>query len=305
VSDPVAAPWRGAGIDPYEVGDPGRAAREVTASLPLAPNDPADTQLDSGAAGSLELRAASVRGVSHRHAGTPRQDDYALALADGWLIVAVADGVSAGALSHQAATLACRGAATQVKDALQAGRRLEELAWDEVLTTAARRIVAHGLRALATEEQPEPATADVAKAMSTTLVVTVVATEPDADGLHRGVVLAFGDCSVFRLSAGTWDAVTAIKNDGADVATSATVALPYVPENAPAALDFALAPGESAFVMTDGVGDPLGPGEGAVGMFLASVWELPPDALSFAAQVGFARKSFDDDRTVVGIWAGA
>ena len=28
----------------------------------------------------------------------------------------------------------------------------------------------------------------------------------------------------------------------------------------------------------------------------------PPDPFTFAAQVGFARKSHMDDRTVVGIW---
>jgi hypothetical protein len=35
---------------------------------------------------------------------------------------------------------------------------------------------------------------------------------------------------------------------------------------------------------------------------LASWWRSPPDVLTFAAQVGFARKSHIDDRTVVGIW---
>ena len=57
------------------------------------------------------------------------------------------------------------------------------------------------------------------------------------------------------------------------------------------------------FLMTDGVGDPLGRGDGPVGRFLATEWAEPPDMLSFAGQVAFARRSYDDDRTVVGVRA--
>ena len=46
----------------------------------------------------------------------------------------------------------------------------------------------------------------------------------------------------------------------------------------------------------------LGRGDGPVGSFLAQMWKTPPDMLSFGGQVGFARRSFDDDRTVVGVW---
>jgi hypothetical protein len=59
---------------------------------------------------------------------------------------------------------------------------------------------------------------------------------------------------------------------------------------------------EALFVMTDGVGDPLGDAAGEVGQFLGEVWRAAPDVLTFAAQVGFARQTYDDDRTVVGVW---
>ena len=297
--------WTGSGIEPYEVGDPGRAAREVAATLPAAPSDPADTQIDAGGAGPLEVRAASVRGVSHRHSATPRQDDYALAATGDWLIVVVADGVSSGPLSHQAATLACRAATAQVQEALEAGAEPDAIPWGDVLGAASRRIVAHGLRSLPAAEGIELDAAEVARAMSTTLVIAVVSTAAGEDGAHAGVVHSFGDCSVFRLGADGWAAVTDVKNEGAQMATSATVALPYVPEEVPPATPLALGAGEALFVMTDGVGDPLGSGDGDVGSFLATVWGGPPDPVTFAAQIGFARKSFDDDRTVVGIWAQA
>jgi hypothetical protein len=305
-ADPAPAPeWTG-GFEPYAVGDPGRAALEVVAQLFEDPAAPADTLLDAARVGGLVVRAASVCGTSHRYRGTPRQDDYALCVvADRWLVVAVADGVSAGALSHQAATIACRGAAGLVREALVATDAPEQIPWGEVLDGLARRIVAHGRRVLGDEQSAEEITAaDVARAMATTLLVVVLPVEADADGCRRGALIAVGDPSAFALGAdGAWSALTAVKNADAEVATSATAALPYLPAELPAATPIELAAGERVFVMTDGVGDPLGHGDGDVGRFLASAWAQPPDPVAFAAQVGFARKSYDDDRTVVGVWA--
>jgi hypothetical protein len=59
--------------------------------------------------------------------------------------------------------------------------------------------------------------------------------------------------------------------------------------------------GGALFVMTDGVSNPLlwSP---EVQDALARWWARPPDPYTFAAQVGFAKKTHVDDRTVVGIW---
>ena len=303
--DPTA--WSGGGFMPYEVGDPGRAAREVVAPPPLNPSDPADTQIDAAAAGGLVIRAASVRGISHRHEGTPRQDEYAICTTDDgrWLVVGVADGVSAGSLSHQAATIACRAAGALVRDALVTDAP-EAIPWAEVINAIAGRIVVHGRRVLGEDGSGEISPADVARAMATTLVVAVVATGPGDDGTHLGALLAIGDTSAFVFGADrTWRPVTSVKNDGATVASSATIALPYVPQDPLVAAPLTLAAGEALFVMTDGVGDPLGRGQGEVGDFLGEAWAEPPDPISFAGQVGFARRSYDDDRTTVGIWARA
>jgi Protein phosphatase 2C len=303
---PATEDWSGEPLLPYSVGEPGRAATEVTADVSENPVDPADTQLDAATYGSLTVRAASSRGTSHRHSGTPRQDEYAVCRTDSWLIAAVADGVSAGWLSHQAAAIACRGAATLARDKLAGGCELAAVPWEEILADLARRIIGHGQRQLIPEDGDEEVSPEqVARAMATTLVVLVMELEEDANGQRHGVALPLGDTSVFQLSpGGDWRSVTAIKNEGAAISTSAVMALPYLPRELPRPLLVTVDRGEALFVMTDGVGDPLGDGSGSVGRFLSTVWRVPPDLFSFGAQTAFARRSYDDDRTVIGIWAG-
>jgi hypothetical protein len=59
--------------------------------------------------------------------------------------------------------------------------------------------------------------------------------------------------------------------------------------------------GGALFAMTDGVSNPL-MWSTEVQHTLASWWATPPDPYTFAAQVGFAKKTHVDDRTVVGLW---
>ncbi len=296
----------GSPVGAYSIGEPGRAATEVVPRVSADPSDPADTQCDGGIAGDLVVRAASCRGFAHRHAQTPRQDDYAICATEGWLILTVADGVSAGPLSHQAATLACRASASFLRDALGTTDNPTDVDWLELLGNVARRIVAHGRRVLAPEGTPAEAidAKAVAARMATTLAIAMIRIVPTTSGTHEGAVVALGDTSAFLLSehAG-WTPVTPVKNDGADIASSATAALPYLPRDAPIPVPVTLAGGSALILMSDGVGDPLGRGDGCVGGHLGALWSTPPDPLTFAAQVGFARRTFDDDRTAVGVWA--
>lgn len=57
----------------------------------------------------------------------------------------------------------------------------------------------------------------------------------------------------------------------------------------------------TVFLMTDGVGTPLAMNT-EVQEQLAQWWKEPPDPFTFARQTGFARRTFVDDRTTVGIW---
>jgi hypothetical protein len=283
----------------YAIGDPG-AAGDVQ-GVPAAVVAPVpDVALDAGAVGPLTVRAASVRGAGHRYDGTPRQDDFGLAVAGPageWLVVAVADGVSAGPRSHLAARVAVRSGLQQVQAALAASSP-DQLAWDEVIGTVAGHVLLQARK----EAGDDTLTAgDAAHVMATTLSIVVV---PLAAALEPApaTVVALGDTSVWLRRAGVWQSVTAVKNAGEAIASSAVLALPLLPGGPIVPAAPVLEPGDALFVVSDGVGDPLGDGAGVVAEALGRAWSSPPNRYEFAAQVDFHRRSHTDDRTVVGIW---
>jgi hypothetical protein len=307
-------PWRGS-FTPYSVGDPGRAATLTVPSSDRACWDRPDTVLDAvvvagpGGRPVADLRAASVRGLSHRHYAKVRQDEYAFrTTADGRnLVVAVADGVSEGRLSHLAAKLAVRHGADLLCSRLTRAAP-EYLDWGVVLADVASIIENVGRRQLAHDGVPDAGLAtvrDVADHLATTILYAVVDLEGAADGLPVHL-LSYGDTSAWILDVdGSWWPQQPVKNEGAQIHSSAVAALPVLTGAPPAPVRTTVRPGEALVLMTDGVGDPLAGGTGLVGRFLAEAWRRPPADLEFAAQVGFARKTYDDDRTAVAIWPAA
>lgn len=300
-------PWRGEfRFTPYEVGDPGRAAH-----LPAYPDpefwDHPDTVVDgvvlrgSGDVPPAAVRAASVRGRSHRFYGTVRQDAYAFRCDGRHAVLAVADGIGSAPLSHIAAMTVARWGTYEILRQLSATSP-EALDWPGLLQVLAAKVVTEGRNRLGRPDLPGRA---VAGHLAATGLFAVVGMAP-VDGCHPVHLLAHGDSSAWVLRAGRhWEPLQAVKNDGADVASSATAALPYLPERPPEPVRTALAPADVLVLVTDGVGDPLGNGAGTVGGFLAEHWRCPPEPLAFAAQVDFARKSHDDDRTALALWPGA
>jgi hypothetical protein len=269
-------------VDEYAIGEPGAAARGVRPDLPAVRDYVADTVLDATAAGSVDLRAASVRGLMHRYDGTPRQDAYSFVRQQDpdALVVTVCDGVGSLERSHEAAELVSqRLASALTRDAGTGGLR-----WAEAFASVSGDIT------------------HLRDHMATTVVCAVV-TEL-ADGRHRAELAWIGDSAAYLLSASTWHAVggsvkTIDAGDGP--LTTTTKALPSRSVSFSTA-DIEFGVGDGLFLMTDGVADPLGSGRGDVGSALADWWSTPPDKFTFGAQVDFARRSFDDDRTVVGVW---
>jgi serine/threonine protein phosphatase PrpC len=305
--------WRG-GFTRFSVGDPGRAGQAVQPAPALGWWDQRDTVLDGvlftdgSGQRALELRAASVRGLSHRYYGKVRQDEYAYRCTadNGFLVAAVADGVSAGRFSHHAAQVVTRQGCALIANWL---REVEpdDLPWVGVLEELSAAVVDGGRRLLRQREGSQ-LDADgldlhaIAGELAATALFAVVDLRADTSE-RTAHLLALGDTSAWVLRSGTtWEALQPIKNDGAVIATSATSALPVVPAEVGPPRRVTVGPGDALVLVSDGIGDPLGDGTGDVGAFLASVWRRPPAALEFAAQVDFARKSYDDDRTAVVLW---
>src|ERR1043165_742101 len=119
--------WHGS-FEPYVVGAPGRAAG-LTVPLPDAEHwDRRDTVADGFAIVDNrvrrgDVRAASTRGLAHRHYGRVRQDEYGYrrTLDGRYLVMCVADGVSSGKLSHHAATVAAHAGVDLLVDWLGRG----------------------------------------------------------------------------------------------------------------------------------------------------------------------------------------
>ena len=296
---------------PFSVGDPGRAANVVASPDPTDWDRP-DTVLDgvrlkdSSGRPVLDLRAASVRGRSHRYGAKARQDSYAFRCDGRYAVAVVTDGVSQGQLSQHAAEWAARVGSHLVLQELQE-RRPSSLDWGRVLEIIAARIERNGRRLLTragvpgAEALPREA---IAGYMATTALFGVVDLCPVDDGGHLVQTFAYGDTSAWILRPGKgWIPQHQVKNSATTIASSETSALPLVrgPVTAPAPVR--LRPDDVLVLVTDGLGDPLRDGTGSVGDFLAHSWASPPDtALEFAAHVDFARKSHDDDRTALAMW---
>jgi serine/threonine protein phosphatase PrpC len=290
----------------WAIGDAGRAFTEVEPVLSDSGEGP-DTMADGGSVGSLDLVAASVRGLSHRQQGTPRQDSYGFVVTPDkkWLIAVVADGVAAGRLSHRAAQLVARSAPARVRDQLETVDDRVRVDWYRIFKGLATRILTVGQKLLAEEGFVDPTPKDVSDAMATTATIAVVEVSP-LPGRERYVTYAWlGDSPMWCLTKKhDWHCLTEVKNAGREMASSSVHALPRVPED-PARLSQAdkYIPADARLLlMTDGVGDPLGSADGEVAEALAAAWRRPPNVFRFAEQVAFGRKSFDDDRTAVGMW---
>jgi len=267
---------------PFAIGEPGRAAAETPDGPPPAVIGPSDLAISAATLPGVRILAASVRGVKHRAEHTVRQDAFALAQAGGTHAIAVVcDGVGSFDRSDHAAALvsqqlALRGAA--------------RTPWPEAFA--------------ATNEQLAKVVAEWESMDFGAMATTAVAVSASrVDGWWLGEVAWVGDSTLWHLDdEGAWGSVTSAgdQEDGQPFHSSSVRPMP-TPDGACCCDSFRIE-GGALFAMSDGVGNPLA-WSLEVQATLAQWWARPPDPLTFAAQVAFARRSHIDDRTVIGIWA--
>jgi serine/threonine protein phosphatase PrpC len=263
-------------------------------SLPFHP----DVVIDGWSTEVMTLRGVSQRGHLHRYNGAPRQDDFAAHhLPDGRVIVIVADGVSQAPQSHIGSSTATRQAAEWLH--CQLGKDTASTDWMGLLKSTAWALIER-TQTLLELGAPDPMRAE--EQLATTLVCAVI--EPSGIATLRAHLVSVGDSVAWLLSAGQFVPVLGGKSIPASgIASSAVVGLPRVPTDVtPVVVE--IAGNEVLLIGTDGIGDPLGTGQGGVGNLLREVFDQPkaPSLIEFAHAVDFSRETFDDDRTLVAVW---
>jgi serine/threonine protein phosphatase PrpC len=263
-------------------------------SLPFRP----DVVIDGWSTDTMTVRGVSQRGHLHRYNGAPRQDDFALhRLTDGRVIVLVADGVSGAPQSHIGASTVIKQAADWLHS--NVGDDLANTDWVALLKSAAWALTERAQTLLGLDA-PDPVRAE--EELATTLVCGVI----ESTGAHslRAHLVGAGDSVAWLLSAGQFVEILGGKIvPTAGVASSAVVGLPRLPaEVTPMVVD--VAENDVLLIATDGIGDPLGNGQGGVGNLFRDLLTKPsaPSLIEFAHAVDFSRETFDDDRTLVAVW---
>lgn len=262
-------------------------------SLPFRP----DVVLDGWSNHALSVRGTSQRGHLHRYNGAPRQDDFAIhSLPDGRVIVVVADGVSAAQQSHIGANLAVKYAAAWLSTNLSDD--VTQIDWVMLMKSAAWEL-AEQAQTLFRLAEPDPVIAE--EQFATTLVCAVI--EPLEPNTLRAHLVGVGDSGAWILSSTGFREILGGKTVSSDgITSSAVIGLPRVPTDlSPVVVD--ITHSDVLLIGTDGIGDPLGSGQGGVGNLLRDILTpSPPSLIEFAHAVDFSRENFDDDRTLVAVW---
>jgi hypothetical protein len=284
---------------PIVVGQAGpsfepKGTREDFQVVPCRP----DTVIDGWSTGPFTVRAATTRGYLHRYLGSPRQDDYAVVLraAEGPLIVAVADGVSAAHHSHVGSTTAVSYASQWLARELPTD--IASTDWRKLLQDTAWALVEQAKVTLSLDQVDAERTE---QAMATTLVCAVC--QPIDDSQMAVWLVGVGDSGAWVLDGKEFTRVLGGKSASeSGLTSSAVTGLPRVPDPVEA-VEITVNSGQALLVGTDGFGDPLGGGTGDVGKLFSDVLGGDiPSLLEFAHALDFSRETFDDDRTLVAVW---
>ncbi|WP_405004935.1 protein phosphatase 2C domain-containing protein [Kitasatospora purpeofusca] len=258
-----------------------------------------DTVVDGGRFGPVTVRAASVRGDSHRYAAECRQDAALVVRAGGLLLVAVADGVGSQPHSHHGSNGIVRLLAKHVLPRAETLLDLLRTGAAADFAGLTSRLVAAAAEELAQEAERF---GHPPKTWSTTLRALLVPADPEVPA--RGF-LAVGDGGLLRLREDGWENLDA-DGDGGDSAgtliSTRTDCLPEAYELVRTALITDTRPGDVLVLCTDGLALPLVK-EPELREFLGRRWGREvPGLAEFLWQAQVRVRSYDDDRSVVCLW---
>jgi hypothetical protein len=271
----------------------GEPAAVIEARLASAEPYRPDTVADGGEAFGLTVRAASVRGLSKRYSGGPRQDDICLRphADSGTLIAAVADGVSGASRSDLGAALAVRYATAAVARQLDDG--CASVDWGPVFEQAAWALVEEHRRA---SGDASAGVDEAARSLATTLLVAAV------QGSDVQVA-AVGDSPAFVLAGKEYDPLVGSPDCADGLVGGGVESLPrFGGADAVQAARRQLDRGSVLLLCTDGLALPLAGGTGEVGLALARELARQPDVVDFARLLDFSRSTYDDDRSLIAVW---
>jgi serine/threonine protein phosphatase PrpC len=266
-----------------------------------------DIECEGWSTERFALRAASVRGDSHRwpRRARPRQDCVRATVHEqtGILAFAVADGVSGATHSELGSREACRAALDMLIEQLSRGVPLDLVA---VVRHAVERLYELARWRLELRSTDSVAGRDVSNLFATTLVTGLVLPTPEGAVVE---LCRVGDSGAWVLDrvrepydARLFVPLFATKTgSGRKFVSNQVAALPQIP----AQLEVnrvRLAEQDTLLIGTDGFGDPLGDGDGAFGALFAQHLRTPPTPLWLAHVLDFSRDTFDDDRTLLAVW---
>lgn len=295
-----APPWS---ESPRHLGPGGRLPEPPTFGTSTAgrapwhvPVSPAVAGLAADAAlmGDLEIRAASMVGAGHRceNPADPRQDAYALgSTLDGqYLIIAVADGVSASRYADLGARVAVSTAVRELARMLGSGgipaintEMLYKMIAGEMAGTARSRRL--------TEQD-----------VCSVLVTAVIPTAPARDGTRTMWSSWIGDVSLWIQRDSRLYRLTGEEKSGLDPNALGAV-LPFQPDLVQETTRD-LAQADRVVVMTDGLSDSMRAVSGVTEFFQQQWAGPPPHPALFLHSLCYDGPGQTDDRTVVVVWCG-
>ncbi|MBY9075962.1 protein phosphatase 2C domain-containing protein [Nocardioides sp. WL0053] len=237
------------------------------------------------------VRAVSARGHMHRYLGEVRQDSYGLGLVEDVLVISVADGLGSAEWSHM-------GSAVASAEAARWKGFLELTCGDAApFETVSMEALAEELAAVAADRGVD------VREVATTLVAAAVRTRQMSEqGIAFEVtLLQVGDSTAWRCSSeeGGWVKLGEEPDDRSTLISTAVDPLPLHHEARVWRETFEA--GETLALVSDGVGN-MFQANSDYASVLAGLWQDGAPTPSRLLEVVDATvKSFDDDRTFVGI----